>query len=56
MPSFDEVSVLSDELGQWIGAARERYASLVEYADRVNAMSAMLWPPVRSATIRFNNA
>lgn len=56
MPSFDEVSFLSDELGQWIDAARERYARLFEYADRVNAMSAMLWPPVHSAMIRFNNA
>ncbi|WP_157638338.1 hypothetical protein [Burkholderia ubonensis] len=38
MPSFDEVSFLSDELWQWIGAARERYANLFEYADRVNGV------------------
>ncbi|WP_028211542.1 DUF5677 domain-containing protein [Paraburkholderia mimosarum] len=39
MPNFDEAGFLSDELGQWISAARERYAALFEYADRVNAMA-----------------
>ena len=52
MPSFEEVGFLSDELGQWIAAARERYGPLFTYVDRVNAMAIRMMReiPIRDLT------